>query len=91
MSKFSSNKIDTSKINTSKKKKDNEEELNIGDLKISRMVETPITTSPGRSANADILMRAGDTLIEDVNKELSEDPMFQYDLVVEQEHGFFNK
>ena len=55
------------------------------------MVETPVTTSAGRSLNADILMRAGDTLIEDVNKELSEDPMFQYDLVVEQEHAFFNK
>ena len=78
-----------SKINVPNK---TDEELNIGDLKISRMVETPVTSSPFSSKlNADIFLKAGDTVIDDVNKELNADPKFQYDLVVEQEDSFFNK
>ena len=66
--------------------------MNIGDLKISRMVETPVTSSPFSSKlNADILIKAGDTVIEDVNKDLNEDPKFQYNLVVEEPDSFFNK
>ena len=66
--------------------------MNIGDLKISRMVETPVTSSPFSSKlNADILLKAGDTVIEDVNKDLNEDPKFQYNLVVEEPDSFFNK
>lgn len=78
-------------LNKSKKRKD-DDELNIGDLKISRMVETPATSSPFSSRmNADILLRAGDTVIEDVNKDLNEDSKFKYNLVVEEKDSFFNK
>ena len=79
----------------SKKKKvpkKEEDELNIGDLKISRMVDTPVTTSPYSSKmNADILLKAGDTILEEVNQEMSDNPKFQYDLVVEKDDAYFNK
>lgn len=64
--------------------------MNIGDLKISRMVETQKPLSP-RSPNADIFLKATDSVIDEVNKELDQLPMFQYDLVVDEPEAYFNR
>ena len=54
------------------------------------MVETNQTVSP-RSPNADIFLKASDDVIEEVNKDIDEDPKYQYNLVVDEPEAYFNE